>query len=342
MKFLISVILLSLCSASFAKDSKVINFLVAHRPHDKDHVELIQKFAKNIESRTQGRLKVQLHFKHIDEKEDLFKISPFLVFSGQFQMSQIPIDRMSEFVNTIDVLDFPMVFRDHAHAQEVLDGDIGRELMANMESDTFNKMKALAYTYSGGWRHIYTNAKEFNSLSDLSGERMRFRGSRSANDLFALLGVNLNFMSQKEFIEMHSAKGKYFEEAETNRIMLYRYFNPEMIKTVQTVIESKHSLYLTVLAMNGDFFRKLSVADQSLVVEETQSLAREERKLSIKQEIDGKKILEKQGVRFISLSEKDREVLQENASKIYQKYGPTHMSLIQRIKAIKDSKLVTH
>ena len=45
-----------------------------------------------------------------------------------------------------------MLFRDHAHAANVLEGPVGQKLMDDMAEKT--NIKGLACTYSGGYRMI--------------------------------------------------------------------------------------------------------------------------------------------------------------------------------------------
>jgi TRAP-type C4-dicarboxylate transport system substrate-binding protein len=69
------------------------------------------------------------------------------------------------------VIAMPYVFRSTEHMRRVLDGPIGDEILASMESQG---LVGLAF-YDGGSRSIYTAKRPVKSLADMKGLKIRYR-----------------------------------------------------------------------------------------------------------------------------------------------------------------------
>ena len=110
------------------------------------------------------------------------------------------------------------------------------------------------------------------------------------------------------------------EEAEINRIATYRRLSPEMVKTIKSVLETSHSLYLTTLVINGDVFDQLPEKHQQVLLKEADRLAKKERALSIRQEAEAKAQLAAEGIDFVSLSPSDQERLERICQEIRDKH----------------------
>ncbi len=332
---LVCGLLLSWSNLAIASDT-VHNweFLVAHKPRNTEHVKLIQKFADRVKEKTAGKVNIQLKFSDYGVDRTLRKAVE-MVYTNQVQMSQIPVNRFIQVSTELDVLDMPMLFRDHAHAHNVLDSEIGKSLRDTVALGSNMNIQGLSFTYSGGWRNVYST-KSIDSVADLANMKMRTRNGRLGND--AMDGLNLDLFVNndwREFRSMHlNQKVALAEEAETNRILSYHKAAPDLVKEIKTVLETNHSLYLTMISVNGDSLKKLNEKQRAILQAEANLLAQEERTLSIDQAAEGKKRLQKLGIKFIQITEKDRFALEKMAAKIYKKYKKTHGDWIRKIKAV--------
>ena len=322
-----------------ASDAKhKFNFLVAHKPDNADHLQLIREFARRVKAGTAGNVAIELSFSDASPQRTLGRAMR-QVYAGDVEMSQIPVNRFLEVSQELDVLDMPMMFRSHAHAHMVLDGEIGRDLMATVNRGSNGRVRGLAFTYSGGWRNIYS-LKAIDSLADLQGMSMRVRSSRMNTEAMEHLGVDFfKELRWRQFYKKHMNGSLGAEEAETNRIMSYRAAVPEMVKKIDTVLETNHSLYLTMITINGAAMDRLSKEEQAVLQREANWLAQEERALSIRQEQEGKKVLAKEGITFRDISAADRKQLEAIAAKMYKKYDRQLGHWIRRIKAVDASSL---
>ena len=93
---------------------------------------------------------------------------------------------------------------------------------------------------------------------------------------------------------------------------------------INTIINTEHSLFMTNILVNTDWWNSLSVELQEIFEEAALEAARNERELSVN---DGKQSLETlkaQGVEVIELSAEEKEELKTRSAWIYEKYNDSY------------------
>jgi TRAP-type C4-dicarboxylate transport system substrate-binding protein len=105
--------------------------------------EAIDTLAKEVEKRTNGRIKIQNFYSASlgSERESIESVQ-----LGTQELTTTSTGPVPNFVPETRILDVPFLFRDKAHARAVLDGPIGQELLATFEP---KGMKALAWGENG-------------------------------------------------------------------------------------------------------------------------------------------------------------------------------------------------
>ena len=322
-----------------------LDFLMAHKPENVDNVNLIQAFADRVKTRTGGEVVITPTFPvgSVDAFENSHSAALKGVYLGTTAMSQISVKHFAKYSPAIEVLDMPMVFKSHDHATRVLDGDVGQNLRDTVFAETNGRIKGLSFTYSGGFRNVYST-KNIDSVADLKGQKMRLKGGRLSQDAMDHLG--LDFVKTApghdfagDWVNKHFDGGIEAEEAETLRIYSYKRQNPEMAKTIKTVLETNHSLYLTMITINGDKFAALTPEQQQILQEEAAKLAVDERDLSIAQEATYRKELQADGVKFVTISDEDKQHLTAMGKAVQQK---NHRYLGSWLDAIKEAEPKTN
>jgi TRAP-type C4-dicarboxylate transport system substrate-binding protein len=211
---------------------------------------------------------------------------------------------------------------------------VGKDLRESVVAGTNGRLRGLSFTYSGGFRNLYSNQK-LDSLSDVKGLKMRIPGGMMSRDLMDRLGVDMTAQSQNdnEWVANLIRGDLQLDEAETIRFERYARANPELTKHVKTVLETNHNLFLTMVTINGHVFDRLTPDQQRILEEEAQALAIKERELSIRQEQEAKKAFEAKGIRFIQLSEADRALLQSASLKVQAMHAGMLGRWMQAIRA---------
>lgn len=126
----------------------------------------IDTFAREVEKRTGGRIKVQPFYSGAlgGERESIEAVQ-----LGTHELTFTSTGPVPNFVPETRILDIPFLFRDKPHARAVLDGAIGADLLTKFES---KGMKALAWG-ENGIRHMTNNRRAVNAPDDLKGLKMR-------------------------------------------------------------------------------------------------------------------------------------------------------------------------
>jgi tripartite ATP-independent transporter DctP family solute receptor len=103
---------------------------------------------------------------------------------GVLDLTKTSTAAMEGFLPEMAVFGIPYLFEDEAHAWRVLEGDLGRELLAKGES---RGMIGLCY-YDAGSRSFYTRDTPILTPDDLQGMLIRVQQSRMAMSMVSALG----------------------------------------------------------------------------------------------------------------------------------------------------------
>jgi TRAP-type C4-dicarboxylate transport system substrate-binding protein len=309
------------------------DFVMAHKPDNEQNVALIKEFTQKVFDRTGGAVKinaVNYGGETRGQPTDSINSIPASVYTGEIGMSQIAIKLFSRYSDTMEALNMPMVFRDHDHVEKVVDGDIGKSIIDDLYKSTDGQIQGLAFTYSGGFRNIFTTGKAVTSVADLNGMKMRYRSNPGGRDAVHYLGLDqdvaLNFGWEKKIAE----GAVLAEEAETLRLLTYDNMQPEIVENTKSVLVTNHSVYLTLIALHGPLFESLSPEHRLILQEEADNLSEKERQLSIQQAIDGRKMFEERGIIFVDMSDEDRKALATMGNKVHNKYKGTPVGRVMQ------------
>jgi len=103
---------------------------------------------------------------------------------GSLAMTKVSASPLEGFVPIMQIFNIPYVFRDQAHYQAVLDGDIGQQIL---DAPKPVRLKGLGY-YDAGSRSFYTVDRPVNMPVDLDGLKIRVQESRTALEMVQSLG----------------------------------------------------------------------------------------------------------------------------------------------------------
>jgi tripartite ATP-independent transporter DctP family solute receptor len=149
------------------------------------------RYAQLVQERTQGRVTIRIH--HSRQLGDERQVVEGLQL-GTVHLTVSSTGPLGGFVPDMNVLDLPFLFRDANHAYKVLDGEIGRTLLAKFDAVG---IKGLAF-WENGFRHITTSKKPVNRPSDLKGLKIRVMENRVHQAAFRQLGADATPMAWGE------------------------------------------------------------------------------------------------------------------------------------------------
>jgi TRAP-type C4-dicarboxylate transport system substrate-binding protein len=165
-----------------------IRWTIAHEPAEL-FIRTAEAFNKHLSTLTNGDWEVETI---LTNGKSSYKDLMASIKDGSVDMVQIPVGQVG-----LGLLDWPYLFRDHDHATNVLEGEIGKSLLKRLRN---NGIEGLAFTYSGGFR-IFVSDTEVNSLADLRQVPISVHDSPVVIDTLSAMGFQLDPKETNEYGE---------------------------------------------------------------------------------------------------------------------------------------------
>ena len=309
-----------------------IRWVIAHEPVDL-FLKVADRFSAEVNKKTNGAFDIEVlslsdYANKYNNGKKITKDNLIdLVDSGEIEMSHIYTTWLADLNRDLYALDLPFLFEDHAHADRVLEGDIGIELLSGVAKNS--NIGAMAFTYSGGFRVVPANFKA-DTADSWKGRKVRTSRSPVAVETFRLLGAQP--VETVVLEEMNKAADEgVIEAGESTHV---RVLPLEHYKSFKYVNDTAHSLFLTSIIVNQGFFATLDEDAQEIMVEAARTAARFERRESV---ADIPNILaecKKRGVEEIAMSSTEKNRMKQITSKVYDKFGDNYFTpgLVKSIK----------
>jgi TRAP-type C4-dicarboxylate transport system substrate-binding protein len=309
-------------------NARTIRWVLAHEPYDL-FLRAAEKFSSEVRSKTHGEVEIEVLGlneyvgKYMPGQTlDRYKIRE-LVDSGVIEMSQMYTTTLGLIDKEMFVLDMPFIFRDHEHAARVLDGEIGKELMAGLAEKS--NIKGLAFTYSGGFRAIIGN-KVIEHVNDMQGLKVRVAHCPVAEDTMRALGADPVVMPIEN---LRDALGHTVEAGESTYPRIYGMRQNE---TATVINHTEHSLFLTTIIMNKNLWNDLTIEQQKIFQEAASSAAHIERAESLEDVRITRDRAIKDGIRVVDLKSEVVSQFKNATKSVYDKYKDFFSrDVIQRI-----------
>jgi tripartite ATP-independent transporter DctP family solute receptor len=104
--------------------------------------------------------------------------------NGSLAMTKTAAAAIENFIPEMQVFSLPYVFKSRDHYWNVLNGEVGQELLQKGES---KYLRGLCY-YDGGSRNFYTKEKAIQSPDDLKGVKIRVQNNATAIAMVKAMG----------------------------------------------------------------------------------------------------------------------------------------------------------
>ncbi|MCA3253018.1 MAG: TRAP transporter substrate-binding protein [Pseudomonadota bacterium] len=215
----------------------------------------IDTFAREVERRTNGRIKVQPFYSGAlgGERESIEAVQ-----LGTQELTFSSTGPVPNFVPAARILDIPFLFRDKAHARAVLDGPIGQEMLKEFESKGF---KALGWA-ENGVRHMTNSKRAVNTPDDLKGLKMRTMENPVHVAAYKGFGIITTPMA---FPEVFTALQQGTVDGQENPLSVIMAAKFDQVQKHLTL--TGHVYSPAIWLMNKAAFDKLSPADQKIFLD---------------------------------------------------------------------------
>lgn len=308
-----------------------IKWVIAHEPIGL-FLKVAERFAKEVNEKTNGMFDIEVlslgdYTKKYNDSKRITKYDLMeMINSGKIEMSHIYTTWLADYNKDLHALDLPFIFRDHDHADRVLEGTIGTELLAGVSKNS--NIHAMSFTYSGGFRIVPSNFRA-DTVEAWQGRKVRTSRSPVAVDTFKLLGAEPYEHISLEDMNEYADRG----EIDAGESTYVRVFPLDQYKSFKVVNDTAHSLFLTSIIVNQDFFAQFSPEIQEIMSTAAFNAARVERRESV---ADIPNILaecEEKGVEVVRMDATEEEKFREVTGKVYSMYKNYFTpGLVDRIK----------
>lgn len=123
------------------------------------------RLAEILRERTGGQIRMDVYpDRQLGEEREMVEGLQL----GTVDLTAVSTGPLVAFVPQVGVLDLPFLFRDSTHAYQVLDGEVGRDIMGRFGT---RAMIGLGY-WENGWRHM-TSRNAVAGPADLRGMKLR-------------------------------------------------------------------------------------------------------------------------------------------------------------------------
>ncbi|MDO9639103.1 MAG: TRAP transporter substrate-binding protein [Pseudotabrizicola sp.] len=169
------------------------------------------------------------------------------------------------------MLDIPFLFQDSDHAYRVLDGEVGRELLDQLDDVG---LKGLAF-WENGWRQITTKDRIVSTPADLAGMKIRTTGAPVHIRAFELLGSNPVPMP---IGELYTALEMGTVTAQEHPLGVF--MSSKFYEVQDNITLSRHAYSPLVVAMSKTKFDALSPEHQQMLLDAAVETAAFQRQLN--------------------------------------------------------------
>jgi tripartite ATP-independent transporter DctP family solute receptor len=294
--------------ASVAAEYKATLKLASTQSMDHPYMVGAQKFADLIKERTNGRITVKLYPSNQLGKGEREMTEG--IQQGAIDLLVTSTGPLGGFSPSINILDFPFLFRDFKHVDLVMDGPIGQKLL-----DDFGKanIKALAF-WENGFRNL-TNAKgPVKKVEDGKGLKIRTMENKVHLAAWKTAGLNPTPMA---WGEVFTALQQKVIDGQENPIAVF--YSAKLWDAGQKYFSlSQHVYSPSPFLMSPKALNAMPKEDQQIIMNTALEVAKFQRKFNRDGEEAKLQDMAKQGVTVTR--DVDKESFKKAMAPIYEQF----------------------
>ncbi|MBZ5749653.1 TRAP transporter substrate-binding protein [Metabacillus rhizolycopersici] len=248
--------ILSSCSNTASGDENSVTLRLAHNQSETHpvHKSLVE-FAKLVEEKTDGSIKVQLYPNgQLGSEREVIELTQ----TGAIDVAKVSASALESFNDVYSLFSLPYLFDNKDHYYRVMDSDIAQDIYQTTDKIGFI---GLSY-YDSGIRNFYTKDKQIMHPDDLKGLKIRVQPSATAIEMIKLMGGAPTPMS---FGEVYTAmQSGVIDGSENNETALTDNNHGEVAKQYSY---SEHSIVPDILIMSNEKWQELTEEQKQAISE---------------------------------------------------------------------------
>lgn len=284
------------------------------------HIALVF-MTERISELSEGKLIVDIYpSEQLGSEQQLIE----LVQIGSVAITKVSAASMQSFADDYKVFGLPYIFRSKEHFFNVIDGQIGNDLLLSTENKW---IRGLCY-YDSGSRSFYTKNKPITHPDDLAGLKIRVMPSATAVEMIRALGGSATPISWGELYT--ALQSGVVDGAENNPPSLYTSHHYEVCKYYSL---DEHTIIPDVVVISKKVWAKLSNQQKKWIQQAANESAIVERKLWAESELKSLEEVQKAGVK---INYPDKGPFIEKVQPLIESYSNNKViySYIKRIQSV--------
>src|SRR5262249_827058 len=177
---------------------------------------------------------------------------------GALQFTRTSVGPVGTIVDELNVFNLPFVFRSEAHMRKVIDGEIGKELLAKVSANPRSNLIGLSWMDAGS-RNVYT-PKAKHKPDHLNASKIPMRGNAIFVDTMNAMGGNGIAMG---FDQLYNAMQTKVVDGAENNPPTYVVQNHYQVAKFFSMTE--HLIIPEILVFSRKSWEGLSKDDQALI-----------------------------------------------------------------------------
>lgn len=246
------------------------------------------------------------------------------VQAGLLDLTKTSASPLESFVPSMAVFSIPYIFSNAEHCWKVLDGEVGKELLA---AGTESGLRGLCY-YDSGARSFYTKDRPILTPADLDGLQIRVMESETAMTLMRTLGASPTPIPWGELYT--SLEQGTVDGAENNPPSFQTSHHYDVCRHYSL---DEHTRVPDVVLISEKTWGKLSPEVQAMVQKAANESSEFQRKLWAEKTTESLKIVEEAGV---TIHRPDTKPFQDKVAGMHRSYDGTPVGdIMKRIAEVK-------
>jgi tripartite ATP-independent transporter DctP family solute receptor len=251
---LIAMVILAILApmSAFAQKPVVLRLAETHA-QDYPTTKGDYEFARLVKERSNGRIVIEVYpGSQLGQEKAVIEQVQF----GAIDITRVSISPVAAFVPKLNAFQMPYLYRDADHMWKVLNGDIGKNLLASLEPFGFIGLG----WFESGSRNFYNSKRAVKSPADLKGLKIRVQESELMMGLVSAFGAIPTPMA---FGEVYSAlQTGVIDGAENN---WPSYFSTSHYEVAKHFTLDEHTRVPEIIVGSKISLGRLSKADQELI-----------------------------------------------------------------------------
>ncbi|HSH48689.1 MAG TPA: TRAP transporter substrate-binding protein [Halomonas sp.] len=296
-----------------------VTLRLAHVVNEQDGFHLAaEKFEALVEERSEGKIDVELYPNaSLGDERTLLEGMQI----GTVDMGVITNGPVANFLEEMAVFELPFLFPSPEAAYEVLDGEIGQELLDRLSEVN---LKGLAYA-ERGFRNLTNSERAVTAPEDIDGLRIRVMENPVYVDTFRELGANAVPMAWTEALTAMQQGTIDGQENPVNVIHSFKLFETQDHLTL-----SRHTYAPALFVMGMPAWNRLPEAAQAVLKQAAQEAAEYERRVNAEMQAQQLAELAEAGMQIVD--QPDITAFQQAVAPVYEKYGEQFGDYLPRIR----------